>query len=106
MGASGIETFQDLARPGGITCLRGERAARRVRRHAFMRHGPPRVVRGRRLRIPDVAGIACELAALQRPHDGIAVHELRARGVHQVGASFHHPERLVIDHMLPGRRGP
>ena len=73
-GAPGIETFQYLARAGGITRLSGERAAGGMRRHAFMRHGPPRVVRGRRLRIPDVAGIARELPAFQRFHDGIAVH--------------------------------
>jgi hypothetical protein len=38
--------------------------------------------------------------SLQRFHDGIAVHEFRARSVHQIGASFHLRDHLRVDHIF------
>ena len=43
----------------------------------------------RRLREPDVARIAGELAAFERAHDGIAIADLAARRVHEIGAALH-----------------
>jgi len=51
-----------------------------------VRHRAPRVVLGRRLREPDVAGVAGQLAAAQRRRDGLAVADLAARGVDNVRA--------------------
>ena len=71
-----------------------------MRGHAVMRHGAPGMVLGRGLRKPDVAGIARELAALQRAHDGVAVADLAARGVHDIAAALHHADQLVVEHVL------
>src|SRR3546814_6069819 len=87
--------FQDLARAGRITRLGGQRGARDVRSHAFMRHCPPRMVLGRGLREPDVSRIAGKLAALECAHDRIAIGQLAARGVDQIGTALEALERLV-----------
>src|ERR1700738_2595923 len=46
--------FQDLPGPGGITRLCRQRCPRSVRRHAVMKHRPPRVVPRRRLGVPNI----------------------------------------------------
>src|SRR5262249_14388035 len=61
--------LEDLASAGGIARLRRQRAARDMRGHAVMRHGAPGMIARRRLREPHVAGIASELAALERAHN-------------------------------------
>src|SRR5208283_160759 len=71
--------LQDFARAGRVTRLRGERRAGDMRRHAMMRHAAPRMVLRCWLREPDIARIAGELAAFERPHDGIAVADFSAR---------------------------
>src|SRR5882672_10655671 len=48
--ASFEPAFEDLPRAGGITRLGRKRSAGDMRRHAVMRHGPPRVILGRGLR--------------------------------------------------------
>src|SRR3546814_4712057 len=68
--------------------------------HAFMRHCPPRMVLGRGLREPDVSRIAGKLAALECAHDRIAIGQLAARGVDQIGTALEALERLVVDHVL------
>ena len=74
-----------------------------MRRHAVPRHRAPRVVRRGRLGIPDVAGVAGELAALARPHDRVAIADLAARGVHEVCAALHRADQLVVEQALgPG----
>ena len=65
-----------------MTCLRRERSAGDVRRHAEVRRGSPGMVPRRRLRKPDVAGIARELATLRRPDHRVAIANLAARGVY------------------------
>src|SRR5579859_7352388 len=50
--------FEDLTHAGGITGLGRQRGARDMRGHAVMRHGAPGMILRRRLREPDVAGIA------------------------------------------------
>src|SRR6185312_5116780 len=76
--------LEDLARARGVAGLCRERASRDMRGHAVMRHGAPGMVLWRRLREPDVAGIARELPALQRADDGVAVADLAAGRVHDV----------------------
>ena len=100
IGLLGEIAFEDLARAGGVARLRRQRGAGDVRRHAVMRHGAPGMVLRRRLREPDVAGIARELAALQRADDGVAVADLAARGVHEIGAALHHADQLVVEQVL------
>src|SRR5215468_3702175 len=90
--------FENLARAGRIASLGRERAARNVRRHAMVRHGPPRMVLCWRLRKPNVTRIAGELAALQGPHDRIAVDDLGSGGIHNVATSLHHADQLVVEH--------
>ena len=80
--------LEDLAGAGGVARLRRQRAAGDMRRHAVMGHGAPWMILGRRLREPDVAGIACELAALEGAHDGVAVADLAAGRVHDVAAAL------------------
>src|ERR671914_2250275 len=55
-----------------------------MRRHAMVRHRPPRVIRRWRLREPHIAGIPGELSALKRPHNRVAVTDL-ATGRDSVG---------------------
>src|SRR3546814_6373918 len=81
-------------------CSSDLRGARDVRSHAFMRHCPPRMVLGRGLREPDVSRIAGKLAALECAHDRIAIGQLAARGVDQIGTALEALERLVVDHVL------
>src|SRR3546814_18948935 len=64
-----------------------------------MRHCPPRMVLGRGLREPDVSRIAGKLAALECAHDRIAIGQLAARGVDQIGTELEALERLVVDHV-------
>src|SRR3979409_597192 len=59
----------------------------------------------RRLREPDVTGIAGELSALERANDGIAIADLAARGVHEVGAALHLRDQCIVAQALR-LRGP
>ena len=72
--------FENLARAGGVTRLRRKRGPGNVRRHAVVGHRAPRVILRRRLREPDVSGVARELSAFERPHDRVAIADL-ARAV-------------------------
>jgi hypothetical protein len=92
-----LEAFENLARAGGVARLRRQRGAGNVRRHAVMRHGPPRMVFRRRLRKPHIAGIAGELAAFQRANNGVAIADLGAGGIHQIGAALHASEHLIVE---------
>src|SRR6516165_4979096 len=92
--------FENLARAGRIASLGRERAARDVRRHAVVGHGPPWMVLCRRLWKPNVTRIAGELAALQSPHDCVAIDDLGPSGIHDVAASLHHADQLVVEHVL------
>src|SRR3546814_20798730 len=65
-----------------------------------MRHCPPRMVLGRGLREPDVSRIAGKLAALECAHDRIAIGQLAARGVDQIGTALEALARPVVDHVL------
>src|SRR5580692_6635649 len=71
-----------------------------MRRHAMMRHCAPGMVFRRGLREPDVAGIASELAALEGADDGVAVADFATRGVHEIRATLHFGEKLVIEQAL------
>src|SRR3546814_2182120 len=44
--------------------------------------------------------IAGKLAALECAHDRIAIGQLAARGVDQIGTALEALERLVVDHVL------
>src|SRR5262249_4091183 len=103
LGANGLSremAFEDLAGARGIAGLRRQRTARDMRGHALMRHGPPGMILGRRLRKPYVTGVARELAAFQRAHDGVAVDNLGASRVHDIAAALHHADQLVVEHAL------
>src|SRR5262249_48220530 len=63
-----------------------------------MRHGAPWVVFGWRLWEPDVARVACKLAALERAHDRVTVADLSPRRVHDIAATLHHADQLVVEH--------
>src|SRR5882762_1100754 len=49
----GEPAFENFTRACGVTRLCRKRSARRVRRHALIRHGPPRMIARCRLREPD-----------------------------------------------------
>src|SRR5262245_18739390 len=82
----GEVALQDLSDACRVPCLGRERGAGDMRRHAVMRHGAPGMILGCGLREPDVAGIACELSALQRAHDRIPIAELTAGGIDEISA--------------------
>jgi hypothetical protein len=92
--------FQDLAGARGVACLRRQRRAGDMRGHAVVRHAAPRVIPGRRLGEPYVSGVSGELAAFQRPDDGVTVADLAAGGVDDVGAAPHGRDQLVVEQAL------
>src|SRR6476469_8543859 len=88
--------LQNLARAGRVPGLRRQRAPRDMRGHAVMGHGAPEMLPRRRLREPHVAGIASKLAAFERSHDRVAVADLAAGSVHEIGAALHLADQLVV----------
>src|SRR5271156_955878 len=56
--------LEDFPGPSRVAGLGRERGPGNVRRHPVVRHRPPRMVLGRRLRIPDVARVAGDMPAL------------------------------------------
>src|SRR5271157_3058295 len=71
-----------------------------MRRHSMMRHGPPGMIIGRRLRKPYVARVACELTAFEGPDDCVAIANLAARGVHEISPPLHFREQVVVEEVL------
>ena len=71
-----------------------------MRRHPVVRHRPPRMVLRRRLREPDIPGVTGELSAFERPHDRVAIADLAARGVHEIGPTLRLGEKLVVKRVL------
>src|SRR5688572_15474630 len=92
--------FENLPHACGIARLCGKRRAGNMRRHPFVRHGPPRMVARRRLRKPDIASVASKLSALERTNYCIAVADLAASRVHDVGAAFHIGDQCVVEQIL------
>lgn len=92
--------FENFARSGRVTGLRRQGSPRRMRGHAMMRHRPPGMVRRRRLRIPDIAGIPGQLPALQCANYGIAITNPAARRVHQIGAALHLADQGIVEQVL------
>src|SRR5258707_14538400 len=92
--------FQNLARACGIASLRRKRRSRNMRRHAVMWHCAPRMVSWRGLGEPDVACIAGELTAFEGAHDRVTVADFATRGVHEISASLHLGEKLVVEEAL------
>src|SRR5918998_4239870 len=88
--------LQDLAGAGGVAGLGRQAGARGVWGHTVVGHGPPGMILRSGLGVPDIAGVAGELARLERPHDRVAVADLAARGVDEVCAAAHCAEELVV----------
>src|ERR1700745_1788302 len=88
--------FEDFACARRVACLGRERCARDMRRHPVMWHSAPRMIFWGWLREPDVSRIACELTALERTHNRIAVADFCARGVHDIGAALHLRNHRVV----------
>src|SRR5262245_16389861 len=82
-------TFEDFARPRGVTRLSRKRRTGNVRRHPMVRHGSPGVICWGRLREPDIARIARELTAFECPRDGVSITDFSARRVHDISSAFH-----------------
>ena len=55
---------------------------------------------GRRLREPDVTGVASELARLERRRDGVTVADLAASGVDNVGPALHLAKHFSVEEVL------
>ncbi len=100
MGRSLEPALQDLADPRRVASLGREGRARHVRRHAVMRHGPPRVVRRCRLGEPDVTGVPGQLSALEGADDGVAVADLAPGRVDDVRPALHRADQGVVEHAL------
>ena len=58
------------------------------------------MVSRRRLREPDVAGIAGELTAFEGADDGVTVADFAPRCVHEISATLHFGEKLVVEEAL------
>lgn len=65
-----------------------------------MRHGAPGVVGGGGLGVPDVARVTGELSRLQGADDRVAVDDLGAGGVDDVGARPHGRQQLLVEEVL------
>jgi hypothetical protein len=100
-GSGGLRTSTPGSRACQLRSAPGRRARiRDVRRHAMVRHGSPGMVVGRRLREPHAAGVPSELAALERTGDRIAVTDLGARRIHEVGTPLHLGDERLIEQVL------
>ena len=58
------------------------------------------MILGRRLREPDVTCVPGELAALARRRDRVAIADLPAGRVHEIGAALHAADHLGVEEML------
>src|SRR5664279_5674366 len=92
--------FEDLARTGGVARLRRQRGAGYVRRHAVVGHCPPGMVLWRWLGEPDVAGVAGKLTRAERGGDVVAVGDLAARRVDEIGAALHRVDQPGVEQIL------
>lgn len=99
-GVPGHEVFEDLAGAGRVAGLGRQAGAGDVRCHRLVGHRPPRVVGGRRLRVPDVAGIAGQLAGLERGDDDVPHHDLGPGGVDDVGTAAHRADQLGVEQVV------
>ena len=94
------EALEDLAHTRGVAGLRGEACAGGVRGHALIGHRAPRMVGRGGLGKPHVAGVACQLPALTRACDGLAIADLPSSGVDQIGASLHLGEHVRVEEVF------
>src|SRR5580704_7106124 len=92
--------FENLACSRCVPRLRRKGSSGDVGRHAMVRHGPPGMVLRRWLREPHVSGVAAKLAVFESPDDGVAIADLAARGVHEIGAALHLGEELIVEEIL------
>ena len=81
--------FENLPHASCVARLRRQAGARNMRRHAMMRHRSPWMVDRCRLRKPDIARIASQLAAFERTHNRVAIADLASRRVNDVRAALH-----------------
>merc|ERR1712188_153708 len=65
-----------------------------------MRHAPPRMILGRRLREPHIPSITSQLARLQSPCNRITVADLAAGRVDNVRAALHSGEEVIVEQVL------
>jgi hypothetical protein len=89
--------FENLACSRCVPRLRRKRSSRDVGRHAMVRHGPPGMVTRRWLREPHVSGVAAKLVAFESADDRVAIADLAARGVHEIGAALHLGEERTVE---------
>src|SRR5271166_1399469 len=92
--------FENLACPRCVPRLRRKRSSGDVGRHAMVRHGPPGMVLRRWLGEPHVSGVAAKLAAFESTDDAVAIADLAAGGVHEIGAALHLGEELIVEEIL------
>ena len=60
-------------------------------------HGPPRVIAGSGLDVPDIPGVSSELAALYGPGDCVSITDRTTSGVHQPCTPLEMLEQLGVD---------
>ena len=65
-----------------------------------MRHRSPGMVCWRRLGKPDIASVAGELPAFERPDYGIPVTNLAASRVHEIRATLHCADQGIMKHVF------
>jgi len=71
-----------------------------MRRHTVMGHPSPRMILWRRLREPDVTRVTGKPSALQSANHRIAVANLAARRIDEVGAPLHLADEGIVEQVL------
>ncbi len=71
-----------------------------MRRHRLVGHGAPWMIGGRRLRVPDVAGVTGQLSATQCIDHRIANRDLGTRGVHDVRTAPHGIDQVCVEQVI------
>ena len=93
---------KDLLDPSGVSDLCVESGAGVVRYHSVapaqrVLHGPPWMIAGSRLDVPDIPRVSIESTTLNGPRYRVLVADRATSGVHQPGSLFEVSEELVVD---------
>lgn len=74
-----------------------------MRSHPVVGHCPPRMICRRRLRKPDITSIARELTIFKSANNSVAVANLGARRVDEIGPALHALRKAFIEKAFGGR---
>src|SRR5918995_4554688 len=94
------EDHQAVVDARSVTLLGPQGSTRDERGHSVPGHVAPRVIWRRRLRVPDVAGVAAEVPLFEGLDERVGLHDDPAGDVADVRAPLHREERLPVEEAL------